>query len=416
MEGKRKQSSRTAGGSGEAARLPGGQRSSHRRLEEALAAVVQEAYREVCGHPGRETVEVPLELSARVHSGRPWKVRAEPSLAEQVKRAVREAGARELVFHRGRVFCYRCESSLCPHGHPPSPAKVFGGYSPTGLPRWVELTEIMIAMKHPRIEALFDSSARMLAAAYMDSPSLKHRQLGVFGRQSKTYDILCQVVVGYLRFPLRKEGAGGGEKVALTLQAVEIRDRSRKGRVVLNVLGNLADGSPAVESLEGAFQMRILDSVVTARRLLARLGGQGRKPSAAIEKPADKIMRKTAGALERLGRQSERRTGHAEYRRAEKRPTSKALEDALAAQDEALLWDDRKKTVIVCGGRTRVHVFSLEGKHVTSFSLKREELDGRVRRRRWNPLSSQRRRDFRDALAGTGAAEGRPQRRMSGGT
>lgn len=185
----------------------------------------------------------------------------------------------------------------------------------------------------------------------------------------------------------------------MTLQAVEIRCRSRRPRIVLNVLGRLSGGGEALESLAGVYQMRVLDSILAARRLLGRIAPAGKAPRpAACRAEAEKILRRTARALERIGRQSERRTGHAERRRVDRRPTSKALEDALSAQDDRLLWDGHRRTVVVLGARGRVHVFSPGGRHITSLVLKREEVEGRKRRERWQALDSTKRRAFRERV------------------
>jgi hypothetical protein len=384
------------------------------RLEKALADAVREACREECVSASAD-LEITLELKAVVRPGGTGGIGADPPLKDQVLRAVREAGARELVFHPGRVYCYRCESSICPHSAPSSPTAVFGGYSPTGIPRWPELTEVLIAARHPSLDLVFDTSASRLAATCSEADALKHLQLSVFGRQSKTYDILAQAAFGFLRFPGRRDGSRGHERAAVTLQAVEIRCRSRRPKVVLNVIGLHPEGGETVEALSGSYQMRVLDSIITARRLLARLH-PGQRGSSAAGTEAGRILRKTAKALERLGRQSGRRTGHAEKRRVDRRPTAKALEEALAAQDERLLWDEQRSTVVVIGSRNRVHVFNPEGRHVTSLSLKREEVEGRKRRERWQALPPEGCRKFRAALAAAVKEGEGPQRRMSRGT
>lgn len=375
----------------------GGRRRSAgllRRLEEALADALRDAYGEACGHADDRQVEVPIELRAVIRSGKRWQVAADPPLAEQVRRAAEEAGARELVLRPGQVYCFRCETSLCTHSSPPSPGRIFGGYSPTGVPQWPELTEILIAARHPRIDAVYDPEVRVLAAIFSDAEALTYRQLAVFGRRSKTYDILAQVAFGFLRFP-SPEGGRDQEKVAMTLQAVEVRCRSRRPRIVLNVLGRLPGGGEAVESLAGVYHMRVLDSIVAARRLLGRIAPAGKAPARA---EAEKILKRTARALERIGRQSERRTGHAERRRVDRRPTAKALEDALAAQEDRLLWDEHRRTVVVLGSRGRVHVFSPGGRHITSLVLKKEEVEGRKRRERWQALDGKRRRAFKETV------------------
>jgi hypothetical protein len=379
------------------------QRRSLGRLQKALV----DAVRELCpGTPEVSGKEIPLQLQAVVVPGKEWRLLAKPSLRSQIAEAVSEATAKERVFLPGRVYCYRCESSRCGHSTSPAPERVFGGYGPTGQPRWPELGQLLMELKHPGVEGLYRRPGRCLAAAFMPAEALKHRQLGIFGKESKTYDILGQTVFGYLTLAPATGGDPQGDRAAFTLQAVEVRDRSRRPRVVLNVIGRLSDGSEAMEAFADSHHLRVLDVIVSARRLVGRLGtlSRARAPRApgrgddGLVSSAEAVLRKSARSLERLGRQSERRTRHAEKRHAEKRPTSKALEDAAAVPDANLFTDEREGTVVVLGPRNRVHVFSLEGRHITSVTLKKDEVESRKRRKRWRSLDEKGCRRFRESL------------------
>jgi len=373
------------------------------RLENALVDAVREFHPGSPGEGDDREREIPVQLQVVVIPGEGWRLEAKPSVGRQIESAVRDATAREKVFLPGHVYCYRCESSRCEHSSPPAPERVFGGYSPTGQPRWPELAQLLMERKHPGVEGLYRQSGRSLTAAFIEPESLKHRQLGIFGKGSKTYDILAQAVFGYLRFPSSPGGDPHGDRTAFTLQAVEVRDRARRPRVVLNVIARLSDGSEAMESLMTPHHLRVLEVIVTARRLVGRLRPSSGKQISSrdggkLSASASAVLRKATRSLERLGRQSGRRTLHAEKRHAEKRPTSKALEDAAAVGDEGLLVDDREGTIIVLGSRKRVHVFSPEGRHITSLSLNREEVESRKRRKRWRPLDTEGRRRFRASL------------------
>ncbi len=379
-------------------------RDAARHLEEAILAAVRERCRQE--HVRLENGSaIELTLHAVVRGGLPGRLETAAPLAEQIDHAVREASAREGAFRSGRVYCYRCDSTECAHSAPPEAGRVFGGYSPTGMPLWAELVQLLVELRHPGAEYLYDPTLRHLAAAYVGPAALKERQLGIFGGESKTYDILGQVVCGFLWFPRRDAGALAREKTALTLQAAVIRDRRHRFKVVLNVLGRLSGGQEAVEYLEGPLHMRVVDTISQCRRMLARVrpgvphrGHRGTPPRKDPVADAEGILRRTARALERLGRQSSRRTLHAETRGFQKRPTAKALEDAAGALDEQLFWDEWTSTVVVLGARGRAHVFSPEGRHITSLALRKEEVQGRRRKRRWRPLEGERRRLFREAL------------------
>ena len=363
-------------------------------VERVLALAAKEAFTEMFGPREDRIRAFPLQLSVVVEPGSPWRIRAEPGLEEQVRAAVREMATRADAFRRGRVYCYRCESAECSHSIAPRPTSVFGGYTPTGLPRWPELTQLLLDLRHPRVDQLFEPSGRELVAIFMGAEELKLQQLGVFGRYSKDYDVLGQVVFGFLRIPLPDRVAQESERIALTIQAVESRGPDGMPRLELNVLGQRGDGSPATDSLTDPHQVRILNLIRDARRRIQHIVSSGtsragrRPPSLPGDALArtERVLRETARGLERLGRQTARRTMHAEARREFNRPTSKAWEDAADARKGQILWDEQRKTVIVLGPRHRVHVFSPDGRHITSLLLNGEAIEGRVRRRRWRPM------------------------------
>jgi hypothetical protein len=110
------------------------------------------------------------------------------------------------------------------------------------------------------------------------------------------------------------------------------------------------------------------------------------------------ILQGLARKLEKLGRQRGRRTAHAEGHRIKNRPTSKAWEDAFGAAEESVLWDKHERTFVVLGPRNRVHVFSRQGRHVTSLVLASEAVRSRKRRKRWAPLTDDQREQFGSAI------------------
>jgi hypothetical protein len=274
------------------------------------------------------------------------------------------------------------------------------------LPVWPEFSQVLLEQKHPHVDMLYDPSQTDLVALYMDPEMLKQRQLNVFGRQSKTYDILGQVVFGFLKMRVPGENSREPERVACTLQAVESRRLDGSPRIELNVLAILSDGSPALDAIKGPYQTRVSDVISSARHRIASLRpaskGQAEKrqrtslPDTASQ-VAD-ILQGLARKLEKVGRQRGRRTAHAEGHRIKNRPTSKALEDALGAAEESILWDKHERTFVVLGPRNRVHVFSGQGRHVTSLFLTSEAVRSRKRRKRWAPLSADQREQFGSAI------------------
>jgi len=245
----------------------------------------------------------------------------------------------------------------------------------------VDFHQLLLEVRHPRLGELFEGSGKDLLAVYSAGPCLKAAQLEVFGRMSRAYDLLGQVAFGFI--PI------GRERVAFTAQAVQCRGPDGLPRVELNLLAGLPCGEAAWDALEAFQQGRVRDLLAEARRKIQQVGirpGRGPTGQASTDPLMDgseRVLRGLARKLERLGRQARRRTLHAEARREDSRPTHKALEDAAAAPGERILWDVRRKTVVVLGPRQRVHVFSPQGRHITSLVLDGEAVESRIRRRRW---------------------------------
>lgn len=375
-------------------------------LEASLTSAVREAYGEMFGGASDGARPFGLELKVSIEPGEPWRLQADPSIEEQIRTALREMAARTEALRAGRVYCYRCESTLCPHSRPPRPTSVFGGYSSTGLPIWPEFSQILLERRHPRVDLLYDGTQSDLVAMYVEPEILKHKQLNVFGRQSKTYDILGQVVFGFLRMRIPGAEPGEPERVAFTLQAVESRRTDGSPRLELNVLAGLSDGSPALDALQGSYQTRVADVIHSARRRIGGLrppsrGSATRRASPSVPEtacPVTNTLQGLARKLEKVGRQTSRRTAHAEGHRIKNRPTSKAWEEALSASEDSLLWDRQEKTFVVLAPRNRVHVFSQEGRHVTSLVLNGESVRSRKRRERWLPLTEDQRERFGSAI------------------
>ena len=381
-------------------------KSNVERVETSLTSAIRETYTDMVGaHPDRAR-PFGIDLRVSIEPGEPWRLQADPSIEEQIRAAVLEMATQAEAFRGGSVYCYRCDRPDCPHGHPPRPTSVFGGYSSTGLPVWPEFPQVLLERKHPRVDLLYDPSQTDLVAMYIDPEMLKQRQLNVFGRQSKTYDILGQVVFGFLKMRIPGENRSEPERVACTLQAVESRRLDGSPRLELNVLARLSDGSPALDGIKGPYQTRVSDVISSARHRISSLrppskGHAEKRRASSLPDTASlvaDILQGLARKLEKVGRQRGRRTAHAEGHRIKNRPTSKAWEDAFGAAEESVLWDKHESTFVVLGPRSRVHVFSRQGRHVTSLVLASEAVRSRKRRKRWIPLIDDQREQFGSAI------------------
>ena len=344
---------------------------------------------------GQEKVELQLRLTVRPADN--WTLTFDPPLAEQVLHLLQDAQADRGAARKGRAYCFRCASSVCEHSLPPSSLHVFAGYSPTGQPEWEEFAQTLIAGRDERIDRLFADRPAVLARVRFGR-DLRDRQLTSFGRASKTYAILGQVAAGY--FPLRIPGVVRGqppERLALTFQAVETRDIGGRLNLMLNMIGTHPQGASLEDLLAGDAAWG--NTVYRAREIAARdlenlerLAAQAREvgrpdDALAVMKKVPAVLMRLAESLERGDRQTARRTQHAETRRGSDRPVHKALDDALAARPEALFSDERTGGIVVCGPQGRAHVFNTQGRHITTFTLKPEAVDYRLRTERWKRLS-----------------------------
>jgi hypothetical protein len=76
-----------------------------------------------------------------------------------------------------------------------------------------------------------------------------------------------------------------------------------------------------------------------------------------------------------------------------------ALADLARAAGEDLLFDTRSDTLVVVGDRGRAHVFSLEGKLVTSVRYNPASIEKRRKSGLWRPAAEEEVRSLKTRLA-----------------
>ncbi len=376
--------------------------SLERRAARALAelgAVVEELAR-------RRGRQVPADLTIETPVGPTdapgWRTRAEAWLAAAAPALVQASPL--APWRDGAVYCYRCRANTCTHATPPDARAVFAGYEATGKPTWAGFLEVCLAARPEGLDALFESPPGVVALAQAGA-ELGEGLLPGFGADEAVYVVHGQVVLGLVPLDLR----GSDERVAVTLQAVEVRHPAAPARLRLNLLGPLDQQAITVAAGEGAPRNRaeqLRRTLDQARRRLETAGrrladaearGEGLEASALVES----MLGRLRGDLVRVLRPRTERTRHAEQRhRGGERPTSTAWDDARAAGADRLLADQRRQTVVVLGPRSRAHVFTREGRHVTSLRLEPGEVGRKTASRRWVPLDDEAVRAFRAAVEG----------------
>ncbi len=379
------------------------------RRERALCDAMRTLIRDLHFHrhgasdTGAEPLPLTLELSVAPQDG--WDVQFAPRLIEQLGAQLDDAMAERGAFEQGHVHCFRCGHAACEHSTPPDTLHVFRGYAQTGVPEWSELTQLLVDLKDERVDQLFSKPPAVLATMQLGR-ELRKQQFSFFGRSSKTYSILGQVAVGYLRLPAKAAAECGADRLALTLQAVETRGPRGGMRLRLNVVtGGLAPDTLS-ELLATSWEAgpgRIITSASDSLEELAHQVEAAREAAqpATVRKHLRRVpavLARMARSFEQSRRQGRRRTQHAQHRRKEERPVHKALDDAMVAGNDALFYDEKHETWVVCGKQGRVHAFSDEGRHVTSFVIQPGGAGFRVRTNRWRPMNAEEIAAFRESL------------------
>ncbi|MEC9072321.1 MAG: hypothetical protein VX938_08090, partial [Myxococcota bacterium] len=298
------------------------------------------------------------------------------------------------AFRQGTVFSFLYDTADSDRCAPPEATSVFAGYHPNGRPEWVNFTNLCIARGEDRVDKLFGPSPEVIAFV-QTVDELDDGLLPEFGRESRAYKLLGQVVLGLVPEHLmsRREKA---QRVALTFQLVETRLSGVGPRLRLNVLGlspeQIADA--AADSHRGSPAEGLRKTLRATQRRVDTLGRQMRTAErsgeeAPLETRVNALLTQLRGDLEGIFRSHGRRTSHARDRHIQaERPTSDAMRDLSRASDDRFLWDTRRDTAVVIGPKGRAHIFSPAGMHVTSLRLSPGELARKKERGRWRPLST----------------------------
>ena len=352
---------------------------------------------------GYDPREGPVDLSTVALT---WHPEMSPDeLAETALRLTAECVSEHHAFRPGHVYCYACQSAACDHSTPPAAGCVFSGYESTGRPRWEELFNYLLQLEDPRTDLLFANRPEMLARV-IGRQRLTNEQLTSFGKNSFSYRIWGQVVAGYLHI--------SSLRAALTVQLVETKDHRLHLQTITDeqVRDALAN-APA--NRRSAFH-RVFDALTEARAQAFSLSNAWQnagKPDACakIRDKAFSMLRHLAHSIERKGRQHHRRTAHAELRGQQRRPVHKAHDDLREATVADFMRDSFKESIIVLGKAGRLHAFADGGKHITSLTIRGDELERRKKRQRYLPMPAEEASEFRDrAMASLPPAAHAPQR------
>lgn len=342
------------------------------RIRQAMKLLADEVRERVDRHPlghlvaGRgERLDLSLGVPTALRDG--TLDRASRAAAESIQEALQALLHHSALFQPGRVFCLRCQSAACGHSAPLDGRQVFAGYGPTGTPRFVDFGQWLLARRDPRVDLLYREPPQLLTVVVPEA-EIEAELLPAFRQREAGYRIHGQVTAGWYQVP----GEPGTRRpIAVSFQVVSSKPRGHHRRFGLNVIGTGPGGEPLEHLLDRLGEIPWNDPVRWAQSVLSGIESQlesaPKTPRQLVEKRIDGVTQALARRLDKGWRGKDRRTRHAEQRHSEgDRPTRMALADLARATPEDLLFDTRRETLVVVGDRGRAHVFSQEGKLVTS--------------------------------------------------
>ena len=252
--------------------------------------------------------------------------------------------------------------------------------------------ELCLERGEPDVDKLYGQHPTTICLC-QTADELKGDLLPSFGRDSLVFDMLGQVVIGLVPGDLLSPGETE-ERCAATIQIIQTRSEESDKKLRLNLFGvsktHLASGDGSDRRIPGRLRKLIRETETELLDVSNKMRIQERKGEPAdVESLAQAVLSKFHRETSRMFRPT-RRTKHGEHRHVGgERPTQNALRDAQRAAAEHLLLDTRTDAVVVLGPRNRAHIFSRQGRHITSIHLKPGETERKTGQGRWKPLSAE---------------------------
>lgn len=352
-----------------------------------IEGLARAARAELSRHPQAHLLGVPgaeVEVSLRLPLFGGDAVGAEQ--VDAVKATLREEIeallAAETALRPGHVSNLRTGEVEGKGTAPPDARFVFGGWSPSGVPRFLDFAQLLLERNDPRQHQLYAKPPHLLTVQ-MDRDELRRELLPAFEEDELPLEIRGQVVAGW--FPVERRDETDAV-LALTFQVVTVGRTGKKRRHVLNVLGRGPDGEPLEEVVARyGIEPPWKSAVDWAQKALGTVGSEDHGQ----EKRLHGILGGLARRLEQRQRSRRRRTHHAEERhRGGERPTRMAMRDLATAGKDEVLVDERRDTLVVLGDRGRAHVFNDIGKLVTSIRYTPESIERKRERGIWRPATT----------------------------
>lgn len=385
------------------------QQRRERAVTDAMRTAIRDLFQKHYTASAEKLDGLDFQFNLRMEPQENWSLAFDPPLATQVLRQLEDQEAQFEAYVEGRVFSFHHDSATDPSCVPPSAISVFDRYDSRGEPVWCDFAQKLIDAKHPDVHRLYEKRSSAINLLEFGK-ELKAEQLSSFGKASKTYSVLGQVTVGYFQLPKNMGNREARDRTfAITFQVVETRGRGGRFDLRLNTIVDRNLVTNPMELFSGDWQPGLRRARLQTIDQLAKIQGmamharQDHDPKR-FQQHMSKIggvLRRFSKSLSRGDRQRQRRTKHAEVRRREHtRPTDKAFEDAKNVSAGNLFWEDKTEAFVVYHPHGRAHVFGQDGKHVTSFSIKPDALEKRLRSKRWKRAKEEQFAPFKARLTG----------------
>lgn len=382
---------------------PAHRQSGGRGVADALANLAQEVRRRLAHHPQghlASTSSGDLEITVRIPLG------GDPEQLAEATDEVRQALASEVealllhraVFQPGRLLDLNRGQSESDDSAPPDPRSIFAGYGATGKPIWADFGQYLLEKQDPRVDLLYRRPPALLTRI-VSGRELSAELLPAFREHPTGYRIHGQVIAGWFVVPRVKDGQ---QLLALTLQVISSAGRRGRRRLGLNVLGASPGGQPLEDHWDGELRPPWSAAAQWGQSVLVSIErSQGRKSTTPeqLSQRIEGLLGGIARRLEQDHRSRQRRTDHAQKRhQGGDRPTRMALQDLARASAGAVFHDTRQETLVVLGERGRAHVFTAEGKLVTSVRYTPESIARKQKLDLWRRADEQTAATLRQTL------------------
>ena len=350
-------------------------------VERALALLRDAARREIGrqprGHSLRSdsiafTVELPL-------SDGPLDAASDATQSE-LRRAIEQAIEASAALRPGQVLDLRSGEA---DAAPPDGRHVFVGYEANGAPSFTPFHQWLLDIQHPEQEQIYRQPPG-LVTVQLDEDDLYGEVLPAFKPKRPAVTIRGELIAGWFRVPHRNGTPG---YIALTFQVLEVH--GSKDRFLLEIIGRGPDGEPLEDAVTRLGEPPWRSAAAWGQKALDSIRFRKVKPQSRSER-IQGILGGIARRLHQVQRGKKRRTGHAEkHHRAGQRPTRMAVADLKKADHRSVFFDRRHDTLVVLGERGRAHVWSPEGKLVTSIRYTPDSIERKRRADIWRPSTKE---------------------------